>query len=105
MRGVQTGPGAIAFTLMPLSMRCVASPLVNVVMAPYRSRFTLSKVYLSALTVIVPETHYSACCTWPGCMPHTTVILCANSRLSTMQGYQHMTHRARLLPDVLSKAT
>ena len=28
------GPGAIAFTLMPLSMRCVAKPFVKVVMAP-----------------------------------------------------------------------
>ena len=33
-RGVQTGPGAIAFTRMPLSMRCADSPLVNVTIAP-----------------------------------------------------------------------
>ena len=34
------GPEAIAFTLMPLSMRCVAKPFVKVVMAPCRSRCT-----------------------------------------------------------------
>ncbi len=34
MRGVHTGPGAMAFTRMPLVMRWGPKPLVKVVIAP-----------------------------------------------------------------------
>ena len=35
-KGVQTGPGAMQFTRMPLDMRCDDSPLVKVTIAPCR---------------------------------------------------------------------
>ena len=49
MRGVQIGPGAIAFTLMPLSMRCVAKPFVKLVMAPCTHRYMLQQKVTSLL--------------------------------------------------------
>ena len=48
-KGVQTGPGAMQFTRMPLEMRCDDRPLVKVTMAPCRHRKHLGQLSLYML--------------------------------------------------------
>lgn len=59
-KGVQTGPGAMQFTRMPLEMRCDDKPLVKVTMAPCRhQRRYLGQLNLYCCACMLTGTKHS----------------------------------------------